>query len=279
MILFGRFSILFSAIVAVAVSETETYRFEVIEKVEYDEDRNPSFVETVIDESKPVFNDDGFGVFTPEFKSIGGNIADVSTRGKEVWVTKTDDSIHRFKNGQWQRIPGNAVRIGASPDGWAWVVNRVDGIYRFNVDAQNWDHIPGNLIQISALSKDHALGANRVYGIYLWKNGTWSQVPGNAWWASVGQNDERWACNSVHGIYRWDHQVGNWQQQPGNAAIVDAHSPSRVVVVNRENNVYAWLPEQKTWKQLAGILAKTASIGDGVLITLGMDGFLSAIKH
>jgi len=287
MISFCRFSVLLSAIVAIVVSETETITYtrvyEVVEEVQY-EDGDPTYVETNIVSPKPVQPDDGFGVFTPAFNSIGGNIVDVSTRGKEVWAIKGDDSIHRFKNGQWKQIPGAAVNVGASLDGWAWVVNRAGKIYRFNANTQSWDNIPGDLGQISALSKDEALGANGqsppATSVYWWKNGTWNPVPG--WtlrWASIGQNDERWVIGWGDSIWRWDHQINFWAKQPGAAVTVDVHSPSRVVVMNKENQVYAWLPEQKTWKLLEGKAAKRATVGEGVLITLGLDGLLTAVKY
>jgi len=287
MILFGRFSILFSAMVAVAVSETKTYRYEVVEEVQYDEDGNANFVSTDIEERRPVFNDDGFGVFTPEFKTIGGDITDVSTRGREVWVIKKDMSIYRFKNGFWQKIPGAAVNVGASADGWTWVVNSADQIFRFNANSQAWQHIPGGLIQISALSQDDALGVNRGKDTWMWKNGGWhlqprsaaQGLPNGATWASIGLNDERWAIGPYDGIWRWDNQGAKWVQQPGAAKTVDVHSPSRIVVVNGANQVYAWVPEKKNWKHLGGKVAKRATVGDGLLITLGTDGFLSAFKH
>jgi len=222
---------------------------------------------------------DAFGVFSPAFRSIGGDITDVSTRGKEVWVIKKDDSIHRFKNGQWQQIPGAAVNVGASPDGSAWVVNRGDAIYRFNTNSQNWEQMPGLLVQVSAISNGDALGVNRQTGIYLWKAGGWAPQPGLATWASIGQNDERWVIGLGSTIYRWNSQTDNWVQQPGAAVQVDVHGPNRIVVVNSVNQVYAWLPEQKNWKHLEGLVAKRATIGDGVLITLGVDGHLSALKH
>jgi len=229
-------------------------------------------------------------VFSSEFNSIGGNNTQVSSRGDEVWVIKKDNSIHRFKNGKWQKMPGNAVNVGASPDGWAWVVNKKDEIYRFNVQKQDWERMPGALVQVSALSKDVAIGVNRQRTVYVWQNGTWKAQPrsaakglGNgAVWASIGQNDERWAIGPYQGIWRWNSNVGKWIAAPGAADTVDVYNPDRIIVTNRNNKCYRHvLVNPKTnarkWQVVPGKVAKRATVGDGVLITLGTDGYLSAI--
>jgi len=267
---------LFGAVVAIAVfTEARHHSYEVVEVEEVQD--GDEIIEVLETDPKPVQADDGFGIFSPAFDNIGGNIVDVSTRGKEVWAIKSDDTIHRFKNGQWQQMPGAAVRVGASADGWAWVVNRGDAIYRFNVNTQNWDNIPGALVQVSAVTKDDAFGVNRGTNIWLWRNGNWNLQPGGSTWASIGQSDERWVIGGGSTIWRWDGN--NWALQPGAAVQVDVYSPSRVIVVNSANQVFAWLPEQKTWKYLEGKVAKRATVGDGVLITLGVDGLLKAERY
>jgi len=206
-----------------------------------------------------------------------------------VWVIKKDDTIHRFKNGAWNQVTSNgrAVNVGASPDGWSWVVNRADDIFRYNPDTDSWQHIPGKLVQVSALSKDEAIGVNRLKNIYLWRNGAWQHVPhgggkglGNgAIWTALGPNDERWAIGPYHGIWRWDNKAAKWVAQPGGATTIDVHSPGRIVVTNKGNQAYTWIKVKKQWQHLAGKTAARATFGDGVLITLGADGFLSAIGY
>jgi len=282
-----RFCIFFCVVIAIAVAETHTeVTEEVVEEVET-EGRRIKSEEKRAPRPEPVCGDDGVGVFTQAFKHIGGDIVDVSARGKEVWVIKADNSIYRFKNGAWQKIPGGLLQIGTSPDGWTWGIGGGYAIYRFSLVTQNWEKMPGGLSQVNALSHDAAVGTNPSMDSYLWRGGTWTihprgadkGLPVGASWISIGLNDERWAVAPSDDIVRFDVQAKVWKQMPGSAVTIDVHSPGRIVAVNRSNQVLAWVPEKNEWKTLAGKTAKRATISDSILITLGTDGFLSAYRH
>jgi hypothetical protein len=179
-----------------------------------------------------------------------GGAWDVSAKGNELWVTNPSHQIYRWKNDAWVHMPGAAVRVGASPDGWSWVVNGADDIFRWNVNNNQWDHIPGKLVQVSASSKDRALGVNRAGGIFLWENNTWKQLPGGASWAAIGDGDERWVVNSAGNIYRWNHGANTWNHIPGGASNVDTQNANRVIVTNSAGNMYIW--RDGTWQLLPG---------------------------
>ncbi len=85
---------------------------------------------------------------------LPGAAVDISAKGDELWVINVNQQIYRYTGSAWELKPGAAVKVGASPDGWTWVVNSADKIYRFNKINNNWDLMPGELIQISAISKD-----------------------------------------------------------------------------------------------------------------------------
>jgi hypothetical protein len=175
---------------------------------------------------------------------------EISAKGHEVRAINSAQQIYRWNNGGWTHIPGAAVRVGASPDGWSWVVNSVDDIYRFNIGTNSWNQIPGKLVQISAMSKDKALGVNRVGNIFLWENNAWKQLPGKASWAAIGTDDERWVVNSGGHIFRWTHTTSDWTRVPGIAVSVEAQNASRVIVTNGAGNMFAW--QSGAWQLLPG---------------------------
>lgn len=85
---------------------------------------------------------------------LPGAANEISAKGNEVWVINISQQIFRFTGSSWDHKPGAAVRVGASPDGWTWVVNKNDQIFRWNKLNGDWDLMPGYLVQISAISKD-----------------------------------------------------------------------------------------------------------------------------
>lgn len=218
------------------------------------------------------------------FNSIGANISDVSTRGREIWIAKKDESIYRYVNGQWKRIFGTAAQVAASADGWAWhVTPKKDEVYRYNPSKKAWDRMPGALIQVSALSKDVAIGVNREKDLYFWRNDKWEKyartpgsLPNGAIWASIGQNDTAWAIGPAGMLWRWDPKEHKFKQHKQAAVSVDVLSADRIVAVTKENHVLQYDPKTNTWKQLAEKTAKRASVGDQILFTIDAAGVLSA---
>jgi len=181
---------------------------------------------------------------------LPGAAVEISAKGNEVWVINSAQQIFRWDGGNWQLMPGGAVRAGASPDGWSWVVNSADQIWRWNPNSKGWELMPGGLVQISAASKDRALGVNRGQQIWLWENNGWKNLPGAATWAGIGDDDERWVINSAQQIWRWNHKSNNWDLMPGAAVNVDVQSPSRVIVTNAQNQMWIW--QNNNWKLLTG---------------------------
>jgi len=82
-----------------------------------------------------------------------GSATDISAKGKELWVINKNQQIYRWNGFVWELKPGAAVRVGASPDGYTWVVSKDNKIFRFNVENGNWDVMPGALVQVNAISK------------------------------------------------------------------------------------------------------------------------------
>lgn len=86
----------------------------------------------------------------------GAAVVDISAKGDELWVVNKNGNIYRWAGTKWEMKPGNvgkAVRVGASPDGWTWIVNSADEIFRWNPYDEFWEKMPGALVQVNANSK------------------------------------------------------------------------------------------------------------------------------
>jgi len=215
-------------------------------------------------------------VFIPtalsNWQNIPGAAIDISAKGNEVWVTSGGHSIYRFDfvKRDWVTIPGSAFRVGASPDGWTWVVNINNDVYRFNKDKGGFEQIPGQkLVQISAASKDRALGVNSAGNIWLWENNVWKQIPGGAMWAGIGVDDDRWVVNSGHQIFRWNKVKNDWDLMPGAAVNVDVQNADRVTITNKEGNFWVW--KNNEWKLIPSGTSAKSSVNENMGFYINKD--------
>jgi len=231
------------------------------------------------------------GVFSREFQSIGSGITAVSTRGNEVWVLKEDNdftvraapdfSIYRFKNGKWQRIPGGAVSVGASPDGYTWVASHGDGVHNRPIHVFNpvkfapgvphmtfWDVNPGVTWTVQPASKDEAVAANWD-GIHWYKNGAWSKIGGPpVSWASIGQEHIIWGVGQPGNLGEYANSHWVQPQYQVNALTVDVYNRDRIIYTDKSNQLFKFNPSDRTWTLIPGVVAFRASINARYVITL-----------
>lgn len=89
-----------------------------------------------------------------QWTQLPGSAVDVSAKGNELWMTSIHQSVFRWTGSSWQFTIGSAKRVAASPDGWTWLVNNKDAVYRWNVHQNGYELMDIQLVQISAISKD-----------------------------------------------------------------------------------------------------------------------------
>jgi len=190
-------------------------------------------------------------VIPVKWSQLPGAAVEISSKGKELWVINDKQQIFRWEGTNWKQIPGVASRVGASPDGWTWVVNSAGNVFRFNVDKQDWDLMPGGIVQISAMSKDRAIGIAPGNSIWLWDKTAWTQLPGGATWSAIGDGDERWVIHQdTMQIFRWSHSGNTWEVIPGGATWVDVQNPCRVMVTNIHNQMF--IRKNNAWSSITG---------------------------
>lgn len=110
----------------------------------------------------PVYLTSGYSIFAPNgsggYFQVPGAAIDIGMSANNIsWVIGTDNrgggkGIYRWTNGNWQNIPGGAVRVAVNPIGNAWVINNQDYLYEWT--GSSWNYI-------SAVSgKDVAVSSN-----------------------------------------------------------------------------------------------------------------------
>lgn len=181
-----------------------------------------------------------------------------------------DYGVWRWTGGNWQRMPGHAVRIGGSSN-QPLVVNSLGQIFRWN--GANWDLLPGAATDVG---DGWVIGTNRIggdYGIWRWTNGSWQAMPGLAvriggtynqpmvvnsqgqifLWNGGGWDLLPGAATDVgngwvigtnriggdFGVWRWAN--GSWQAMPGLAVGIGG-SANQPLVVNSLGQIFSWTP-------------------------------------
>ena len=56
-----------------------------------------------------------------------------------AWVVNSQNDIHHFVNGRFDRLPGTATDIGVGGDGTAWIIGTDSNVYRWTHD--NWERM------------------------------------------------------------------------------------------------------------------------------------------
>jgi N,N-dimethylformamidase beta subunit-like, C-terminal/Tectonin domain len=175
------------------------------------------------------------------FRQIAGQGNDIAIGADgTVWlITNTVGNggftIQRWTGSTWTTIGGAAVRVAVDPQGRAWVINNVNGIFQWS--GSTWISIPGN-------GRDVGIGANGDvwvvggapvaggYGIYKWSGSSWISVSGGATRIAVDPAGNPWTVDSSNVIRRRIGGVsGSWQVMPGLATDVGVGPDGSVWVV------------------------------------------------
>jgi hypothetical protein len=185
----------------------------------------------------------------------------VGARG-DVWVLGTDRvnggfSIHRWRDADWERIDGGAVRIDVDPQGRPWVVNTAGDILRR--EGADWRRLPGR-------ARDIGIGANGAvwvvgvdpapggYALYRWKGEDWDLVPGGAVRIDIGPAGEPWAVNDRGEVLRGTYD-GRWERLPGSGSAVTVDGTGNAWLLGTDRvdggrSVHRWTGSG--WERLPG---------------------------
>jgi hypothetical protein len=212
--------------------------------------RTQSLVRNWIGAALVVFAAAGAWAQSLGWQQLPGAAVDIGVGGPNntAWVIGTNAEgggygIYRWNGGNWDKIPGSAVRIDVDPKGNAWVINAQGAIYRYNGSA--WEQMPGSAkggdIGIGNNGAVWLTGGGNVGGglqIYRWNGSNWTNVPGGALRVDVDPQGNAWVVNSSHNIYRFNGS--SWDQMPGAANDIGIGADGSVFVVGTDSGVYKW---------------------------------------
>jgi hypothetical protein len=142
------------------------------------------------------------------FAVLPGLGVDIGVGGGQAWLIGTNQvpggyGIYHWNGGNWDPIPGGAVRIAVDNAGHAWVVNNAGNIYYWN--GGGFVQLPGGAIDIAVNGgQAWVIGTNRVlggHGIYHWNGAGWDMAAGGANGIAVDTAGHPWVVNDANGIF------------------------------------------------------------------------------
>lgn len=178
----------------------------------------------------------------------------------DVWVIGTDlepggFGIYNISGSAGFSVNGGAIRIDVDPDGNPWIINDEDNIYRW-IEG-DWQRLPGEALDVG-IGADGSVWVASYEGIYLWGGQDWIDFGGSGSRIDVGPDGRPWVVGFSDRIYTLVDN--NWQRLPGSAGDVGVGSDGSVWVVapaevssdgfEERRNIYRW--NGSAWDQVPG---------------------------
>ena len=198
--------------------------------------------------------------------TLTGAAMDIGANGKgAIWVIGTNSvqggyGIYQWVNGNWQNVPGSALRVSVDPDGSAWVVNNTGNIFHSSV-------IPSRAAVPTCDDARRPLQHCAPSGPA--PQVQWTAQSGAATDIAVGANGDVWVIGTDrsgndYGIYKavfapGTRNVSSWQKVDGGAVRIAVGPDGSPWVVNSNGNVF--YRSNGAWAPLAINGVKDVSIG------------------
>lgn len=164
----------------------------------------------------------------------------------------------------WLEFPGAGLRLDVDPDGYPWVVNSDQEIWRLT--AFGWQRVPGwaTDIGIGADGSVWVLGVDEQrggYDVYRYTGLGWQEVHGTGVRIDVGPDGVPWVINHDDHIFRL--RGDTWEELPGLAKDIGIGADGSVWVIGTNDRaggygIYTW--DDDGWLKIRGS-ARQVSVG------------------
>lgn len=165
----------------------------------------------------PKFIDFGSQSPTPiEWLKMPGQAVDIDISiDGFAWVASKNGEVKKWDGEGWQGFGGDAIRVAAGPGGNIWIIDPQNQIYR--LDKDRWKIMPGKAMDI-------AIGATGAiwmistepetggYRVYKWGETDWVAEEAAGVRIAVGPKGNPWIINDTNGVFRLTRMV--WKQAP-----------------------------------------------------------------
>jgi hypothetical protein len=178
------------------------------------------------------------------------------------------------KNGQWQGMPGAAIRVAIGVDNCIWCTNASGTSYRstklINHNGPDmpieWKQMPGTLKEISVQTQDSAVCVGTDNNAYYWDSVEWKLIANtrDVKSISIGEDGTIVLINFRDEIWRYNGTPFSWSNVPGGLVRISVANKNLYYGVNKYDDIYKWTGS--SWSQIPGKLTDIAVNGDGTRV-------------
>lgn len=166
------------------------------------------------------------------------------------------DVLH-WKNGAFERIPGQVRALDIGDNRVLWAVNEGGGVFKTS-DFNNWtaigNHVNAQDIGVGPNGEVWVVGKENLNGgwrIFKLNGSTFEEVGGLATRISVDTNGNPWVVNENGAVFRRENN--EWIHIPGVSAKDIGAGIGAIWVTDKEDGIYKWIPSTNGWKQIDGL--------------------------
>lgn len=161
------------------------------------------------------------------FEKLPGEAVDIAGGGNQVWIIGTDSAVYQWSGDRWDKVQGSSgVSIAVDSDGAPWVVS---------ADGRIFHWVRSQFVQMEGRARDIGANGGAVWiigtdnGIYRLQGRNWTRVDGSGERISVASDGTPWVVNQNREIYRWEN--GAFQRMPGSGFDVAVASQNDAWIV------------------------------------------------
>lgn len=159
-------------------------------------------------------------------------ITPIDTFPFEELVTIVDVDASNIPRPYWEFLSGEALDIGVSTTGDAWVIGLNQGIYYWTEKTLSWTKVDGAAVRIAVGPDNIPYVVNRNNNVYRWNGRSWTQLSGSATDVGVGADGSVFIISTDQNVYQYQPTTNTWTNYGASGTRIAVDKFGRPWIVN-----------------------------------------------
>lgn len=157
---------------------------------------------------------------------------------------------------EWEKMPGQALDVGAGADGSLFCIGMDNEPRRWNSQRKAWDGLGGGAVIIDGDASGDPWVVNSAGQIFRWSKpaGQWQGMPGRAKDIGCGNDGSVFVVSPDGALYRWNLTKAEWEAFPGISDVekIDVAGDGSPIVVKKNKEIWFYTQATKGWVKVDG---------------------------